>query len=221
LLLRYDLALNPSIGTDMLSLSWRYQFYVGLLLFFVMVATRSHHFIDTIHLPDASYTIFFLVGFYLRAHWVFVVYFALAVIVDYIAIAWAGVSGFCITSAYIALLPAYAVLWLAGRWCHEGCIKVTYYHAFSALLRLFLIASAAALIAELITSGSFYFFGGRFVTPTLTGFMLRLLIYFPRTWIAMMLYISLTTLLHGFLYFVWLWQGRLGYRFKEIIKPLC
>lgn len=197
MLIRYDLALNPSIGTDMLSLSWRYQFYVGLLLFLVMVATRSHHFIDTIHLPDASYTIFFLVGFYLRAHWVFVVYFALAVIVDYIAIAWAGVSGFCITSAYIALLPAYAVLWFAGRWCRDVCIRVTYHHAFSALLRLFLVASAAALIAELIASGSFYFFGGRFVTPTLAGFMLRLLIYFPRTWIAMMLYISITTLLHG------------------------
>ena len=57
--MRYDLVLNPSSGTDMLSLSWRDQFYVGLLLSLVMVVTRSHHFIDTMHVPDASNAIFF------------------------------------------------------------------------------------------------------------------------------------------------------------------
>ena len=219
--MRYDLVLNPSSGTDMLSLSWRDQFYVGLLLSLVMVVTRSHHFIDTMHVPDASNAIFFLVGFYLRVHLAFVVYFVLAVILDCIAINWAGVSSFCITPAYIALLPAYAVLWFVGRWCADGCVKVNGQNSFLALIHIFWVASAAALTAELIASGSFYFFGGRFATPTLAGFMLRLLVYFPRTWIAMMLYISITTFLHGSVYFAWLWRRRSGYRFKEIIKPLC
>lgn len=204
----------------MLHLSWRTQFYISVLLFLVLVATRSHHFIDSIHLPDASYAIFFLVGFYLYVPLTWLLFMALAVIVDCIAINWFGVSGFCITPAYLALLPAYAVLWFAGHKYRQGWVKANCQNTFLRFIPLFGAASAAALAAELLASGSFYFFSGYFAQPTLTGFMLRLLLYFPQTWIAMMLYISIATLLHSTLYFAWLGQRRLGDRFKEMIKPL-
>ena len=80
-----------------------------------MVATRFHHFGDVLHLPDASMALFFLGGLYLRKHWQFAAFIALAVVIDWIAIEHAGVSDFCVTPAYSFLLPAYAVLWYGGR----------------------------------------------------------------------------------------------------------
>src|SRR4026209_2452433 len=79
----------------------------------MMVATRFHHFGDVLHLPDASMALFFLGGLYLRKHWQFVSFIALAVVIDWIAIEHAGVSDFCVTPAYSFLLPAYGVLWYA------------------------------------------------------------------------------------------------------------
>ena len=89
---------------------------IGLTLALLMAATRSHHFAATLHLPDASWAVFFLAGFYLRPLWMFPALIALAGVSDYVAIAGFGVNDFCASPAYGFLLPAYGALWLAGRW---------------------------------------------------------------------------------------------------------
>src|ERR1043166_1758123 len=101
----------------MLTLSRRHQVTIGTLLVLLMAATRSNHF-PTISnmLPDASWAIFFMAGFYLRTPWMLALLLGEAALVDCIAIGWAGVSDFCVSPAYIALLPAYSALWSAGRW---------------------------------------------------------------------------------------------------------
>ncbi|MBS1214128.1 MAG: uncharacterized protein H6R26_2745, partial [Proteobacteria bacterium] len=37
--------------------------FIGLALFALMAATRSHHFASVTHLPDASWAVLFLAGF--------------------------------------------------------------------------------------------------------------------------------------------------------------
>jgi len=93
----------------------RYSALLFAALLVLMVATRFKHFGDALHLPDASMAVFFLGGLYLRRHLSFVLFVALAVLLDWVSIAYAGVSDFCVTAAYAFLPLAYAVLWYAGR----------------------------------------------------------------------------------------------------------
>ncbi|MFL6623673.1 MAG: hypothetical protein ACJ8NR_13860, partial [Sulfurifustis sp.] len=99
------------------SLSVRSQAAVGVALIGLIVLTRGYHVTTLAHvLPEASWAAFFLAGVYLRAVWAPALLFAVAALLDYTAVTWGGVSDFCISPAYAALLPAYAALWLAGRW---------------------------------------------------------------------------------------------------------
>src|SRR5688572_6444331 len=89
---------------------------VGLALALLMAATRFYHFGTATHLPDASLAVFLLAGFYLRRWSLFAAYIAEAALIDYLAIAYGGVSDWCATPAYVFLVPAYASAWCAGAW---------------------------------------------------------------------------------------------------------
>lgn len=158
---------------------------VGLLLAAVMAATRSHHFATALHLPDASWAVFFLAGALLPGWLPLAGLLALAAAVDYLAITLGGVSAFCVSPAYAALLPAYGALYAAGRW---------YARHHQPTLRSLLPFTGAALIGttvcELLTSGAFYAFSGRFAEPTLAEFGARLLRYFPHAFEGMALYLG-------------------------------
>jgi hypothetical protein len=147
---------------------------IGLTLALVMAATRSHHFATVTHLPDASWGVFFLAGFYLRPLWMFPVLLALAGMSDYVAIGRFGVSDFCMSAGYGFLVPAYGALWLAGRW-YAGRHRF----AFSTLVPLAGSLFLGAAVCELISSGGFYFFSGRFAETSLIEFGVRLAKYFP------------------------------------------
>jgi len=90
---------------------------IALGLAALMAATRFHHFGSPLHLPDASLAVFFLGGLALGNAALFAAFLAEAALVDWLAIAWGGVSGWCVTPAYAFLIPACASLWAAGRWC--------------------------------------------------------------------------------------------------------
>ena len=83
-----------------------------------IAVTRLHHFAT---IPDASWAVFFVGGFYLRewTRWAFPALMALAVLVDWLAISAQGFSfwqHYCVSPAYWCLVPAHAVLWAAGLW---------------------------------------------------------------------------------------------------------
>ena len=164
---------------------------IVLCLVILMAATRSHHFTSIHHLPDASWAVFFLAGFYLRPLWIFPALLALAGFSDYIAISQFGVSDFCISVAYGFLLPAYGALWLAGR-----CYARRYRFQPATLPYLVGFALAGAAVAELLSSGGFYFFSGRFAETGLAEFGTRLALYFPQALEGMALYVGAAAIVH-------------------------
>lgn len=177
----------------MQTLPVRTQVIIGLALTVLFAVTRGYHTPTILHfLPSFSWAAFFLAGVYLRPVWVLAALLGLTALLDYAAIAWGGVSSFCVSPAYIALIPAYTALWLAGR----GYAR---YHAFTAasLLRLAASIVAGAFVCELISSGSFYFFSGRFAEPTFADFIGRFLRYFPQNLGSMTFWVLLAATLHA------------------------
>ncbi len=164
---------------------------IGLTLALLLAATRSHHFATALHLPDASWAVFFLAGFYLRPVWMFPALVALAGVSDYVTIAWFGVSDFCVSPAYGLLLPAYGALWLAGRW-YAGRHRF----ALSTLIPLAGSVVIGAAVCEIISSGGFYFFSGRFVETSLLELGLRLAKYFPSSMVSLALWMGIAIVAH-------------------------
>lgn len=175
----------------MLNLTRRQQIAIGLALTLLMLLTRSHHWAGIHSLPDASWAIFFLLGVYVRALWVVPALIAASVAIDYAAITWGGVSDFCVSPAYWLLIPAYLVLFAGGRFYARG-------HRLSlpGLARLAGVALVVVSLAELLTSGGFYFFSGRFSEPTLAGFVPRFATYFPHMLGTFMLYLGAAAAVH-------------------------
>lgn len=175
----------------MLSLTSRQQFAIGTALALLMALTRSHHWATLHALPDASWAVFFLVGVYLRAFWIAPVLMLEAALADYVAITWGGVSSFCVSPAYWFLIPTYATLFLAGR------VYARHHRlSWSALPWLAGCALAGAVLAELFSSGGFYFFSGRFAEPSLGEFIPRLVKYFPHMLSTMATYLGLAVVIH-------------------------
>lgn len=176
-------------------LTSRRQLALGLILALLMAVTRSHHWATLHALPDATWAIFFLAGLYLRPLWAVPALMLEAALVDYLAIAVGGVSDFCVSPAYGFLIPAYAALFLAGR--VYGRLRARHHRlSWSSLPWLLGCALAGAGLAELFSSGGFYFFSGRFAEPTLAEFMPRLVKYFPVMLSSLALYLGLSALVH-------------------------
>lgn len=137
------------------------------LLAALMAATRGYHFAA---LPDASWAVFFIGGFYLSAwtRWAFPGLMALAVAIDYVAISRSGVSfwqHYCVSPAYWCLIPAYFSMWAGGLWLRRR-------NAGADLRSLGLLAAslaAAVVVCQFISQGSFYWFSGAVAEPSLAG----------------------------------------------------
>ncbi len=139
------------------TLSRKHELIVAFSLFAFMVITRFHHFGSALHLPDASWAIFFIGGFYLRRLSIMVVLMALAGLIDYFSITQLGTSSYCVTPAYGFLVPTYAALWFGGRW-----FAGVYRPQWSSLLPLVASAAVATVLAFAISNAAFYFFSGKF-----------------------------------------------------------
>jgi len=175
----------------------RHSALIALALVLCMAATRSDHFADELHLPDASAAVFFLAGVYLRPMWIAAALLVEAALIDYAAIAFGGVSSFCISPAYGFLLPAYGALWLAGRWYAKTPNKqVRHRFAFSTLLPLAASVVIGGLVSELFSSGGFYFFSGRF-EPNLAEFGARIARYFPSSLATLAFYVAVAAIVHA------------------------
>lgn len=143
----------------------RVSIFIALAL--VMAVTRIHHF-DV--LPDASWAVFFLAGFWLRgsARWAFPLLLAEAVLVDFVVITQQGInfwSHYCVSPAYWFLIAAYAALWLGGSWLakHQRGLRLP----TLGLAVLALLASEA--VCYLISNGSFYWISASVPAPRSFG----------------------------------------------------
>jgi hypothetical protein len=139
--------------------------------------------------------LFFLGGLFLSTrtsgdHLRFAAMMALAVGIDVVSVGFAGVSDYCVTRSYAALLPAYAVLWYGGR-------MIASRHAVEAKAMLFTIAVAlaSATLSFAISNGAFYWFGGRYENPHVAEYVARFLQWGPLFVRTTMLYIVVAMVL--------------------------
>jgi len=175
----------------MIKLSTPHQLIIGLALATLFALTRGHHFASFNQLPGASWAVFFLAGVYLRPAWVLPALLAATWLMDFSSYILTGVGGFCLTPAYVFLLPAYSALWMAGHW-YAGQHNLHW----RALLPLSFAVLGGAVVCELFSSGGFYFFSGRFSEPTFAEFGTRLVTYFPAYLQSLLFYVAITSLVH-------------------------
>jgi len=139
---------------------------------------------DVLHLPDASLTVFFFAGFY-RKKALFIFLLALAGLIDYIAIA-NGTSSWCVSPAYVFLVPTYAVMWFAGRYCSAfKSLKMT------ELATQFGVVTLATSAAFTISNGSFYLFQVAIRDLSWGQYFARVAQYYPPYVSSALLYIVL------------------------------
>ncbi|MFM8332373.1 MAG: hypothetical protein ACKN9T_11850 [Candidatus Methylumidiphilus sp.] len=133
------------------------QYWALGLLAMLMAVTRFHHEGSAFALPDASLAVFYLGGLYLPSRRDFIALLALAAVVDYLAINSLGVSAYCMSPAYLFMIPTYGLMWLAGAWFsrqpHTALTAQASQFAGSVML--------SASLAFLVSNGSFFWFSGK------------------------------------------------------------
>jgi hypothetical protein len=130
----------------------------AIALMALMAATRFDHMGTAIALPDASLAVFFLAGLWIGGRYWFAALLIEAAGVDYWAINQMAVSDFCISPAYVFLIPTYGVMWLVGQYCRS-------LQSLSILQQLMalVIATSGAFV---ISNGSFYLLSDKISQPS-------------------------------------------------------
>ena len=137
------------------------------LLVLLMAGTRLNHFAPV---PDASWAVFFIGGFYLRnwTRWAFPLLMGLAVVVDWTVISNQGMSfwqHYCVSAAYWMLIPAYFAMWTGGMLLRR-------YYRSANLKSLGMLAATvigSVALCHLIAQGSFYWISASVAEPTFAG----------------------------------------------------
>ena len=136
-------------------------FGIAAALALSMALTRYNHFGSAMALPDASYAVFFLGGLFLgrvrAALGILALLMIEAALIDYYAINFREVSGWCVTSAYSFLVFSYGALWFVGRW-----YATRHELSFRGLSGLVLAGTVAGSAAFIIANISFYLLAGYF-----------------------------------------------------------
>lgn len=163
----------------------------GLAL--LMLITRFQPIEHFLELPDASWAVFFIAGFYLAsmARWAFPLLIVLSVAIDWVAIQYMGVSNFCVTPAYWFLVPTYAAMWLGGH-----CLRRYASQNWRGMVMLATSAFIATTLAYVISNGGFYWFGGRYPEPNLAQYLERFTQYYRWFLLVPCAYIGAAALVH-------------------------
>ncbi|MEO5623812.1 MAG: hypothetical protein ABJB02_00255 [Dokdonella sp.] len=199
------------MNTATFSLSIAARAGIFAILALVMLATRINHFGA---LPDASWAVFFVAGFYLygnfsdrsattrpllrgllNSSWAFALLMALAVLIDFFVITRQGIdfwSHYCVSPAYLFLLPSYAAPWLGGVWLR------VHYRGVRAREAGLLVASAivAASVCFLISNGSFYWLSANVPLRSFAGWMENLGDWYVPYLRTTLMYVGIGAVLH-------------------------
>ncbi len=144
---------------------------LGLVLLMVLTRYSAFH---TWGFPSATLAVFFVAGIYLRQFIFPALLLVTAGLTDYFSIQ-AGASDWCITPAYMFLIPTYLCLWFAGRQ-FDGLQIRTVWEVGT--LSLFLLLSSTA--AFIISTGSYHLLSGRYDEVPMMELALNSMKYYPR-----------------------------------------
>lgn len=166
-----------------------------LTLALVMIGTRVNHFAAV---PDASWAVFFLGGFYLRgiARWAFPLLAGLAVAIDYYVISRSGLSfwnHYCVSLGYWFLVPAYLSLWLGGAWLHRHYRGLDL-RSLGALSVSFLVAVSLCFA---ISESSFYWLSDSVAHRSFAGWIKNLGDWYLPYLYTTSLYVTGAVVLHA------------------------
>lgn len=172
----------------MTTLTKNQTWLVAGALMLILIVTRAH-FIT--HIQDASWAIFFMLGFYVRNVLSFPIFWLVAFAVDLITIEAKGGQSYCFTISYPFLIPAYASLWLAGRW-----FAGHYRENLRGFLYFVVAAIVGITVCDIISSGGFYWFSGRFTDTNIMEFSGRIARYLPMFMKTTVLYLAIAAVVH-------------------------
>lgn len=161
------------------TLSRRLLILLGLAA--AIALTRTSHFGTSEILPDASLAAFLLGGLLLQRSCGFAVMLAVAFGADVLSAQTATEAGWCMTPAYLGLIPTYGVLWLTGRWLGKSN-KLDFVNAAGFSL-------AAIALAFVISNATWYAFSGTVTNMGVANFALAVAKYFPPYLGSAMLYL--------------------------------
>lgn len=130
---------------------------IGLLFAVAMWLTRSHEIVSVLAFPDVTWAAFFLAGIFTRRLFLPALLLINAALIDYVAIVHGGVSDYCVTPAYVFLIPTYLTLWGCGRW-----VQLEPVGTWRSLVRSAIALPIGVLGAFFISNASFYAFSGYF-----------------------------------------------------------
>ena len=172
------------------------KLFSPIALIGIMALTRFHHFGSAFSLPDASIAVFFLAGFGLSTFGLLGLLLIEASLIDYVAITQFNVSDYCISPAYIFLIPTYAAMWFAGYYARlfDGL-------SFSGSLKTFGLASVATTLAYIISNGSFFMLSEHIIEHSWKHYVSQFAAYYPPYVTSSLIYIGIGLLL------VKLWQA--------------
>ncbi len=137
------------------------------VLVLLMAATRVNHFAA---IPDASWAVFFLGGFYLRGwtRWAFPLLMVLAVVIDVLVIRASGIGywqHYCVSPGTALLVPAYFAMWAGGALLRQGYAGADW----TALAKAAALLVAAVAVCHLFAQSGFYWTSDVVAAPTAEG----------------------------------------------------
>ena len=147
-----------------------------IFMMLLMVLTRGYQsasYLD-IHLPDFTLAAIFITGVYFKNFLAPVPLIIVAVLIDWVSISYYGASNFCVTQAYVMLLPAYYLMYLVAR-----SLTSLKFNSLKQVLLIAMTLLVAISLEWLITSASFYWMSPYFPDANLAGFALRIEKYAP------------------------------------------
>lgn len=173
----------------------RSRLAVFAALALLMAATRLNHFGVV---PDASWAVFALGGFYLAGgtRWAFPALMVLAVAVDYVVITGTGASfwsHYCVSPGYWMLLPAHFALWAAGAGLRR-------FGQDKPLRQLAGLAPALLLgvaVCHLFAQGGFYWLSDVVANPTFAGWAKNYADWFMPYLGTTSLYVGIAVVVHA------------------------
>jgi len=165
------------------------------LLAAVMVATRLHHFGAV---PDATWAVFFVGGFYLHrwSRWAFPLLMALAVLVDWIVIRGQGLafwSHYCVSPGYWMLLPAHLAMWAGGWWLQRSTGGRLQWRSAGLLV---VTVAVAAATCHLFAQGGFYWLADAVAEPTVAGWWKNYTDWLPSYLRVSAMYVGIAAAVH-------------------------
>lgn len=171
-----------------------------LALLVALMATRLHLPASVTHfgsIPDASWAVFFIGGYYLRgwSRGAFPALMGLAVLIDFVVIRSQGLdfwAHYCMSAAYWFLVPAYLAMWAGGAALRRLQPAVD----ANALGLLVATLVGSVVVCHMISQGSFYWLSDSIAEPSLGGWWKNFSDWFVPYLRTTSIYVGLALIVH-------------------------